>query len=158
VLNWSISRDDNVKLTKCQNHHHHGGVFDKWTEWVIPQAERPQGLTGQPYSLAGRPCFMSVWPVASRTCVYTRSRRPWRWRKSVGTAPPGRPTTWLGRLATTWHQTDLSKSVELPHGPINTPPPYGGNEKTPYFRDSTCKALILSVVARRSLVGRVVRL
>jgi hypothetical protein len=29
---------------------------------------------------------------------------------------------------------------------------------TPHFGDSTCKALFLSVVARRSLVGRVVRL
>jgi hypothetical protein len=29
---------------------------------------------------------------------------------------------------------------------------------TPHFVDSTCKALILSVVAKRSLVGRVVRL
>jgi hypothetical protein len=39
-------------------------------------------------------------------------------------------------------------------------PPYGGNENThtPHFRDSTCKALILSVVARRNLVGRVARL
>jgi hypothetical protein len=31
VPNWSISRDDKVKLTKYQNHHHHGGVFDTWT-------------------------------------------------------------------------------------------------------------------------------
>jgi hypothetical protein len=46
----------------------------------------------------------------------------------VEAAPPGRLATWLGRLATTWGQTDFSKSVELPHGPINTPP-YGGNEK-----------------------------
>jgi hypothetical protein len=29
---------------------------------------------------------------------------------------------------------------------------------TPHFRDSTCKALFLRVVARCSLVGRVVRL
>jgi hypothetical protein len=29
---------------------------------------------------------------------------------------------------------------------------------TPHFGDSTCKALILTVVARRSLVGRVARL
>jgi hypothetical protein len=39
----------------------------------------------------------------------------------VEAAPPGRP-------ATTWCQTNFSKSVELPHGPINTP--YDGNEKT----------------------------
>jgi hypothetical protein len=34
----------------------------------------------------------------------------------------------------------------------------GGNQNTPNLGDSTCKAPILSVVARRSLVGRVVRL
>jgi hypothetical protein len=32
------------------------------------------------------------------------------------------------------------------------------NTHTPHFGDFTCKALILSVVARRSLVGRVTRL
>jgi hypothetical protein len=79
--------DDKVKLTKCQNHHHHGGVFDTWTEWAKPQVEMAQGLAGQPNSMAGRPCFKSVWPVASRTHVYMRSRRPRWWRKSVGVAP-----------------------------------------------------------------------
>jgi hypothetical protein len=80
------------------------------------------------FSLAGWPCFMSVWPAASRTHVYTMSRRLRRWRKSVEAAPPGRPATWLGRPATTWCQTDLSELVELPRGPINTP--YRGNERT----------------------------
>jgi hypothetical protein len=38
--------------------------------------------------------------------------------------------------------------------------PYSGNERThtPHFGDSTCKASILSVVARRSFIGRVARL
>jgi hypothetical protein len=35
-------------LTKCQNHHHHGVVFDTWTEGAKPQAKWAQGLTGQP--------------------------------------------------------------------------------------------------------------
>jgi hypothetical protein len=39
--------DDKVKLTKCQNHHHHGGVFDTWTKWTRPQAEWAQGPAGQ---------------------------------------------------------------------------------------------------------------
>jgi hypothetical protein len=72
-----------------------------------------------------------------------RSRRQRWWRKSVETAPPGWPSTWFGRSATTWCQSDFSKLVELPDG------------HTPHFRDSTCKALILSIVARRSLVRRV---
>jgi hypothetical protein len=100
--------------------------------------------------------FMSVWPVASRTRVYTSSRRLRRWRKSVEAAPPGWPTTWLGWPATTWRKTGFSKSMKLPHDPINIP--YSGNEYTPHFGDSTCKALILSVIARRSLVRRVMRL
>jgi hypothetical protein len=53
--------DNKVKLTKCQNHHHHGGVFDTWTKWG---------------------------------------------------------------------QTDLSKSVEVPLTPINTPPPHGESRYT----------------------------
>jgi hypothetical protein len=57
-----------------------------------------------------------------------RSRRPRRWRKSVEAAPPCQPAMWLGQPATTWCQTDFSKSVELSHNPINTP--YGGNEET----------------------------
>jgi hypothetical protein len=39
--------DDKVKLTKCQNRHHHGGVFDKWTKWARPQAEWARGSAGQ---------------------------------------------------------------------------------------------------------------
>jgi hypothetical protein len=149
--NWSISRYDKVKLTKYQNHHHHGGVFDTWTKWVKPQAQRAQVP-------ASRPCFMSVWPTASRTHVYMRSRRPRQWRKLVEAAPPDRPDTWLDRPATTWCQTDSSKSMELPYGPINTPPMVEMRGHTPHFGDSTCKALILSVVARCSLVGGVARL
>jgi hypothetical protein len=43
VTNWSISRDDKVKLIKYQNHHHHMGVFDTWTKWARPQTEWAQG-------------------------------------------------------------------------------------------------------------------
>jgi hypothetical protein len=123
--------------------------------WHMDRVGQTPGRKG---SRADRPCFMPVWPTASRTCVYTRSRWPRRWRKSVEAAPLGQPTTWLGYPATTWHQTDLSKSVELPHGPINTPPPTVEMRWQATFGDSTCKALILSAVARYSLVGRVARL
>jgi hypothetical protein len=36
-------------------------------------------------------------------------------------APPNQPATWLGRPASTWRQADLSKSLEVPFTPINTP-------------------------------------
>jgi hypothetical protein len=38
---------------------------------------------------ASLPGFMSVWPVASCTRVYTRRGRPRRWRKSVEAEPHG---------------------------------------------------------------------
>jgi hypothetical protein len=43
--------------------------------------------------------------------------------------------------------TASAKLVELPHGPINTPLPVKVNTHTPHFGDSTCKALLISVVA-----------
>jgi hypothetical protein len=55
LKHWSISRDDKVKLTKCQNHYHHGGVFDTWTKSVKPQDEWAQRLAGRTNPLAGRP-------------------------------------------------------------------------------------------------------
>jgi hypothetical protein len=35
--------------------------------------------------------------------------------------PLDRPATWLGSPATTWHQTNFSKLVEVSFTPINTP-------------------------------------
>jgi hypothetical protein len=119
-----------VKLTKFQKHHRHGGVFDMWTEWAKPQAERALGPTGWPNSLADRPGLKSVWPVASWTCVCMRRGRPRQWRKAVEAIPPGRSAMWLGRSATTWRVTTSAKSVELPHGPRNTPPLSSENQKT----------------------------
>jgi hypothetical protein len=40
--------DYKVKLTKCQNEHHHGDVFDTWTKWANPQSKRAQGPTDLP--------------------------------------------------------------------------------------------------------------
>jgi hypothetical protein len=110
-----------VKLTKCQNHHHHGGVFDTWTKWDIPQAEWTKGLAGRPNSLVDRPGFEAVQPEPWWPCVNTRRRSLSQWRKSVEAAPPDRPTMLLGRSVTTWRQTDFSKSVEVPFTPINMP-------------------------------------
>jgi hypothetical protein len=99
--------DDDVKLTKCQNHDHHRGVFDMWTKWTRPQDEWAQGPVGWPG-------FEAVRSEPWLPHIYMRRRSPSRRRKSVEATPPGRPTT-------TWRQTDLSKSVEVPFTPINTP-------------------------------------
>jgi hypothetical protein len=80
------------------------------------------------------------------TCLHEK-----RMAKAVeAIIPTGRPTA-------TWRVTTSVELVELPHGPINTPIQWK-SEHTPHFGDSTCKTPILSVEARRSLVGRVARL
>jgi hypothetical protein len=61
----------------------------------------------------------------------------------VEAAPPGRPAMWIGWPATTWHQTDFSKSVKLPHDPINTP--YGGNEETHHILEIPLAKLLFLV-------------
>jgi hypothetical protein len=86
-----------------------------------PQAEWAKGLASRPNSLGGRPRFKAVRPETWLPRVYMRRTSPSQWTKSVEAAPLGRLAMWLGRPATTWHQTDFSKSVEVPFTPINTP-------------------------------------
>jgi hypothetical protein len=129
-----------VKLTKYQNHHHHRDVFDMWTKWARPWAEWAQGLTGRLNSLASQPAFEAVKPEPWLPHDYTRRGMPSWWRKSVEAAPPGRPTMWFGHPASTWCQTILSKSVELPFTPINTPLTVKVN--TPH---STCSSPLVKV-------------
>jgi hypothetical protein len=50
---------------------------------------------------------------------------------------------WIGWPATTWHQTDFSKLVELPHDFINTP--YGGNEETHHILEIPLAKLLFLV-------------
>jgi hypothetical protein len=121
VPNWSISWVEKVKLTRCQNHHHHEGVFDTWTNWARPQDEWPQEPVGQPNSLATRLGFEAIQPSPWLPCIYTRRRRLSRWRNLVEATPLGRLAMRLGRPASTWCQTNFSKSVEVPFTPINTP-------------------------------------
>jgi hypothetical protein len=64
----------------------------------------------------------------------------------------------IGQLAATWQVTASAKLMELPHCHINTPQSVKVDTHKPHFGDFICKALFLSVVARCSLVGRVVRL
>jgi hypothetical protein len=99
-------------------------------------------VAGQPNPLAGRPDFELVRTKTSWTHVYTRRKRLWLWRKLVEAELIGRPSTWLGWQAATWRVTASTKSVELPHDPINTPLPLkvDTHTHTPHFGDSTCKA------------------
>jgi hypothetical protein len=45
--------DYKVTLTKYQNEHHNGGVFDTWTKWPKPQAKWAQEV-GWSAQLLGR--------------------------------------------------------------------------------------------------------
>jgi hypothetical protein len=97
----------------------------------------PSGLDpGRVGTGAGQPGFEAVWLEPWLQHLYTWRRSLSRWRKSVEAAPPGWPATWLGQSATTLCQTDLSKLVEAPFTPINTPLMVKVN--TPH---STCSSL-----------------
>jgi hypothetical protein len=89
------------------------GMYMTWGDSV--QWDRPVGPGG------GRPAISLGRPASSWTCVYTRRERLWRWRKFMKDELIGRPTKWLGRPAITWWVTASVNSVELCHGPINTP-------------------------------------
>ncbi len=136
-------RDDKVKLTKYQIHHHHGGVFGTWTKWAKRQAKRAQGLAGHVL------CRFGLWlrgHVSTRAVEDQGGEECW-WRPlHMASRPP------VGAKPSSPSQWSSPRALYIP--------PYSGNENThtPHFRDSTCKALILSVVARCSHVGRVVRL
>jgi hypothetical protein len=99
-----------------QNKCHPGDVRDRRRECAKTTDQWAQGVAGQP-------AFVSVRTKTSWTCVYTRRERLWRWRKSMEAKLIGRPATWLGWPAATWQVTALAKSVDHPHGPINTPLP-----------------------------------
>jgi hypothetical protein len=61
--------------------------------------------------------------------------------KLVEAAPLGQPAMWIGRLASTWCQIDLSKSVEVSFTPINTP--LMVKAETPH---STCSSPLVKVL------------
>jgi hypothetical protein len=89
-----------VKLTKCQNEHHHSGVFDTWTKGAKPQAKWAQGS-------AGRPGFGSTQLGTWLTRLYIGSQGRIEGLKAVEAERSIRPTVHL-------LQTDLAKSVEIP--------------------------------------------
>jgi hypothetical protein len=139
---WQSKVDQMSKLSSSQGCIRH-------MNWLGQTLGRKGPKAGRLAKLLGRPTmfYVSLAHGFEDTCLHEEYKA-----KAVEAAPPGRP-------ATTWHQTNFSKSVELPHGPINTPSPLRWKwGHTPHFGDSTCKALILSVIARRSFVKRVARL
>jgi hypothetical protein len=107
---------------------------------MSPGASRPAQLSGRSPRL-----YVGSSRDFVEMCLHEKRKA-----KAVDAVPPSQP-------AATWCVIALAKSVEFPHGPINTPS--NENQNTPpLLRNSTCKAFILRVVARPSLIRRVVRL
>jgi hypothetical protein len=134
------------------------GCICTWTEWAKPQAEWAQWSTSRPNSLVDWPGLKLVQPMASWTRVYTRRGRPSWWRKVVEAIPPSRPAMSLGLPTHHLVSYRLSQVGGAPPWPYKYPPLVEIRTHTPLHGNSTCKALILSVVARHSLVESVVRL
>jgi hypothetical protein len=87
--------DYKVKLIKCQNEHHHVGVFDTWTKWAKSQAKWAQGSAGRPNYLAGQPRFESAWTGTWLTHLYVGSQGRIRGLKVVVAERSGRQATWM---------------------------------------------------------------
>jgi hypothetical protein len=154
-----------VKLTKCQNHHHHGVYLAHRPSGPNPGPNGPRGrpagptpwLASRPNSLAGWPGLKPFWPMASWTCLHLK-RKAMAVEKGSGgrsTRPAGHVARPAGQHLVSYR---LSQVGGAPPQPYKYPPPVEIRIHTPLHENSTCKALILSVVARRCLVGRVVRL
>jgi hypothetical protein len=85
-----------------------------------------RGAAGRPNPLAGRPCFMSVWPVASWTRVYTRRGRERQWRKSVEASPPSHVAWPAGNHMAGYRHGHVDGVPPRPYKYT----PTGGNQKT----------------------------
>jgi hypothetical protein len=73
--------------------------------------------------------------------------------ESVEAALPSRPATWLDRPTSTLHQTDLSKSVEVPFTPINIPLTVKVNTPHSICSSPLVKVLVYSSSAGEALLG-----
>jgi hypothetical protein len=110
--------DYKVKLTKYQNEHHHGGIFDTWTKWAKPQAKWAQGPTGWPNSLGRRLGFESARPKTWLTCLYVSSQGRIQGLKAVEAEWSGWPATWMAGRPLICSKLTLPSRWRLPSSPI----------------------------------------
>jgi hypothetical protein len=103
--------DYKVKLTKCQNDHHHGGAYDMWTKWA-------QGPAGGPNPLVNRPGFESVRPKSWFTRLYVSSQGRIQGLKVVEDERSGRPATWMVSRPSICSKLTLPSRWRLPSTPI----------------------------------------
>jgi hypothetical protein len=115
-----------------QEHMYQIGAFQGMIKWSWPNVKiiittrvyltrGPSGPDPKPSGPRGRPA--RVWGGSTRALVSMRLHKEEKAEsvKNVGGGRSTWPATWVGRPATTWCQTDLSMSVEVPFTPINTP-------------------------------------
>jgi hypothetical protein len=110
--------DYKVKLTKCQNEHPDGGVFDTWTKWAKPHAKWAQGPAGQPISLADRLGFELARPEAWLTRLYISSQGRIRGLKAVDAEKSGWPATWMVERLSISSKPTLPSLWRPPFAPI----------------------------------------
>jgi hypothetical protein len=110
--------DYKVKLTNCQNEHHHGGIFETWTKWAKPQANWAQGPVDRPNSLPGWPGFEMAWARTWLTRLYVGSQGRIRGSKAVEAEMSGRPSTWMVGWPSICSKPTLPSRWRLPSAPI----------------------------------------
>jgi hypothetical protein len=98
------------------------GMYVIWGDSVQRLLTRGLG-GGWPAKSLGRPA--SFWVCSYQnfldTCLHEKGKAMVVEKVHGGRTHWTHVYTWLGRPAVTWGITTLDKSMELPHGPINTP-------------------------------------
>jgi hypothetical protein len=113
---------------------------------------------GQPAKSPGRTArfYVSLAYGFVHTCLHEKEKA-----KAVEKVSGGQitwPTGHMARLASHHLVSHRLNQVDNPSLDPYKYPSTSGNQNAPHFGDSTCKAPILSVVARHSLVSRMTRL
>jgi hypothetical protein len=138
------------------------GAFQGMTKWSWPNDKiiittrvyLTHGPSGPNPSLNGGYMVLSRFSPRLRGHVSTREEEG-QGSGSRSTWPAAHVARPAGRHLATYR---LGQVGGAPPWPYKYPPPVEIRIHTPHFGNCTCKTLILSAVARRNLVGRVVRL
>jgi hypothetical protein len=110
--------DYKLKLTKCQNEHHHGVVFDPWTKWATPQVKWAQRPADRPNSLACRLGFELAQSRTFLTRLYVGSQGRIRGLKVVEAERSDRPATWMAGWPSICSKPTLPSQWRLSSTPI----------------------------------------
>jgi hypothetical protein len=104
--------DYKVKLTKCKNEKHHGGVFDTLTKWAKPRPTGPKGRPASPTPWPGDQSLSWLGPTLD-TSLRRFTRKDLRLEGGGGQEESSAGQV-DGRSAVHLLQTNLAKLVETP--------------------------------------------